>query len=326
MTTPRRLIIAALLGSSLAPMPGQAQSVDLVMPENSAAVAEQIAPLASYPLPLGPFRDGTLPTKPLEGAVQQRAWRIDGSGASTLELLVPLRAQLAAQGFDIVFECEGLQCGGFDFRFATPLLPEPEMHVDLGDFRFLSATRKDEAISLMVSKSAAAGFVQVTHVGQKPAQALGTTAPATPQPAQETVFRQPQPSQGTGDTLASRLLASGAAVLKGLDFPSGSAALPKGSYAALDQMAAWMKANPETSVAVVGHTDASGGLAGNIALSRQRAQAVRQYLIRQHGIDSSRIEAEGVGYLAPIASNQTEEGRQKNRRVEVMVTSTPVQP
>ncbi len=72
----------------------------------------------------------------------------------------------------------------------------------------------------------------------------------------------------------------------------------------------------------MGHTDASGSLAANIALSERRAEAVADALVDRLGADRGRIVAEGVGFLSPIASNQTEEGRQQNRRVEVVVTST----
>ena len=89
-------------------------------------------------------------------------------------------------------------------------------------------------------------------------------------------------------------------------------------------MAAWLKAHPDLRVTLVGHTDATGTLAGNVALSRQRAAAVRDWLIRHFGTDAAQLDAQGAGYLAPRASNQTAEGRQKNRRVEVMLTSTPV--
>jgi outer membrane protein OmpA-like peptidoglycan-associated protein len=75
-------------------------------------------------------------------------------------------------------------------------------------------------------------------------------------------------------------------------------------------------------VAIVGHTDASGGLEANIALSRKRAQAVRNVLIEAFGVPAAQIQAEGVGYLSPRASNLTEAGRTQNRRVEVMLTST----
>ena len=101
-----------------------------------------------------------------------------------------------------------------------------------------------------------------------------------------------------------------------------SATLNEGDYASLAAVAAWLQANPDGTIALVGHTDASGSLAANTALSERRAEAVAEVLVETYGADRNRIAAEGVGFLAPRATNQTEEGRQKNRRVEVIVTST----
>jgi OOP family OmpA-OmpF porin len=114
--------------------------------------------------------------------------------------------------------------------------------------------------------------------------------------------------------------------LDDLVFASGSSSLTEGAYPSLASLAAWLKENPGLTIAVVGHTDASGGLEGNIALSRKRAQSVRERLIANYDVPAKRVEAEGVGYLSPRASNLTEEGRQMNRRVEVMMTSTQVSP
>jgi len=76
-------------------------------------------------------------------------------------------------------------------------------------------------------------------------------------------------------------------------------------------------------IALVGHTDTVGGLQGNIALSRERAQAVRQRLIDDYDIAPERVEAEGTGYLAPLATNRTAEGREANRRVEAVLLPVP---
>jgi outer membrane protein OmpA-like peptidoglycan-associated protein len=111
-------------------------------------------------------------------------------------------------------------------------------------------------------------------------------------------------------------------VLEDLVFASGAATLTEGDYPSLAAVAAWLKANPDGTIALVGHTDASGSLAANKALSERRAKAVAEVLVQSYGADPARVAAEGVGYLAPRATNQTEEGRQKNRRVEVIVTST----
>ena len=64
-----------------------------------------------------------------------------------------------------------------------------------------------------------------------------------------------------------------------------------------------------------------GSLQGNISLSKRRAQSVRQRLIDAHGVPPERMEAEGMGYLSPVASNLQEQGRDQNRRVEVILLS-----
>jgi outer membrane protein OmpA-like peptidoglycan-associated protein len=83
-----------------------------------------------------------------------------------------------------------------------------------------------------------------------------------------------------------------------------------------------LRANPNLQVALVGHTDSAGSLEGNIGLSKRRARAVRQRLINAHGVRADQLAAEGMGYLSPVGSNLTEVGRNANRRVEVIVTST----
>lgn len=273
----------------------------------------------SYALPTGPFDGTTVPARQVEGAVDQRAYRMEAPEITTLALLNPLRDQVQAAGYEIVFECEARSCGGFDFRFNTEVFPEPDMHVDLGDFRFLSAQKGEEAVSILVSRSSGAGYVQITRV---------TAAPHVPQPVGTAVNLEepvtPRAIEGTStpSAIGAALDEVGAAVLDDLVFASGAATLSNGDYPSLVAVAAWLEANPDGTIALVGHTDASGSLAANVALSERRAEAVAEVLIRTYGADPARVTAKGVGFLAPRATNQTEEGRQKNRRVEVIVTST----
>jgi len=235
-------------------------------------------------------------------------------------LMQPLRTQLVAMGFEPIFECETMGCGGFDFRFATEVLPEPRMHVDIGDFRFLSAARTGtdgrDVVGLMVSRSASKGFVQLTRAVADTGPAL--FAATNKASAGLDPFVAPVVETGA----MSQLLTSGAVVLEGLDFGTGAADLTEGRYPSLAALAEWLQQNPDKTVALVGHTDASGGLDGNIVISKRRAASVRVRLIEVYAIPPTQIEAQGVGYLSPIASNLTEEGRQKNRRVEAILTST----
>lgn len=306
------------LGLPLAAPPARAQALDLTFPGPAETVAERNEALASYALPIGPWADGTMLTRVTEGTLHQTAWRIARPGLTSLEIMAPLRAALAAAGFRTLYECDTLACGGFDFRYSTRVLPEPDMHVDLGDFRFIAAERgsgaEAEHVSLLVSRSSAAGFVQMIRVGPQAAAQLNTSTKAQG----EAVALAAPPALPAGGLAAQ--LTAGRAVLEGLSFASGAADLAPGDHAALAELAAWLAANPDQGVTLVGHTDASGSLEANVAISRRRAEAVRQTLITAHGIAPARIGAEGAGYLAPRATNDTEAGRALNRRVEAIPT------
>lgn len=288
-----------------------AGALTLDMPGPALETASVVLPLSSYALPTAPWDGATVPSRLVEGRLERRAWRIDLPGSTTLELLVPLRAQLAAQGYTTVFECETRACGGFDFRFATEVLPEPDMHVDLGDFRFLSAEQGDEVVSLLVSRSTAAGFVQMTHLAPPPAIAPVPDASRPPDVS--------GPAAGTPPDLGARLTETGVLVLDDLRFDLGSTSLQADKYPSLLALSGWLAKDTARRIALVGHTDTVGALEPNIAISRARAQSVRDLLVNAYGVAPAQLTAEGVGYLSPRASNATEEGRALNRRVEAVV-------
>ncbi|MBC7173526.1 MAG: OmpA family protein [Polyangiaceae bacterium] len=106
-------------------------------------------------------------------------------------------------------------------------------------------------------------------------------------------------------------------VLEGVHFESNRTTIEADSYPRLDSVVEYMVHTPSARIRVAGHTDNLGDPRRNQALSEARAQAVRDYLV-SHGVDRGRIEAVGYGDQRPIASNDTEEGRQKNRRIEAI--------
>ncbi|MFA6835184.1 MAG: OmpA family protein [Fibrobacteraceae bacterium] len=110
------------------------------------------------------------------------------------------------------------------------------------------------------------------------------------------------------------------AELQGVSFKVGSAELIQSSLATLNKTIDGLKKNAKAKVEIEGHTSSEGGEDYNQKLSEERAQSVRNYMI-QKGIDGSRITAVGYGYSRPKASNDTEEGRKQNRRIEVRVTN-----
>jgi outer membrane protein OmpA-like peptidoglycan-associated protein len=112
--------------------------------------------------------------------------------------------------------------------------------------------------------------------------------------------------------------ATGHAAVYGINFDTGKSAIKPESAQAIGEIAKLLKADPSLKVHVVGHTDNVGGVDGNIKLSQDRAEAVLQALVRDHGIAPDRLRSFGCGQFAPVASNDTEEGRAKNRRVELV--------
>jgi outer membrane protein OmpA-like peptidoglycan-associated protein len=99
-------------------------------------------------------------------------------------------------------------------------------------------------------------------------------------------------------------------------FDTGSSSLAPGAFSRLDQLADTLNRYPDTDVVVKGHTDAEGSEASNQALSEQRSDSVRRYLIGK-GVSPSRINSIGFGESMPLVSNATMAGRQQNRRVEI---------
>ncbi len=102
-------------------------------------------------------------------------------------------------------------------------------------------------------------------------------------------------------------------------FESASAKIKEESFKDLDKLVKILKSHPEVKARVEGHTDSSGDAAKNLQLSKDRAAAVAKYLV-DHGEKPDHVSSEGFGITKPIASNDTKEGKAKNRRVEIKVS------
>lgn len=315
-------MIRLALVLSLLPFSAAALSLDLPAgAEQTFADSRQ----GAARLPVAVYAEGRVPVEEYPGRISRQAWKI-ADAISTWEIAVPIEAKLREAGYTVRLSCETRDCGGFDFRFAVEVVPEPEMHVDLGDFRYIAAQREVEggveAMSLLISRSPDAGWVQIVSVepGEAPEDGatVGVDVAVAPDP-------DPDPAPAGGfdpGTLVGRLEEKGHVVLDDVDFASGTAELVEGRYDSLAELGGYLRDHPDRTVAIVGHTDAVGSLAVNVALSKRRAGAVRDRLVQRYGVASAQVSADGVGFLSPRASNLTEEGREANRRVEVVLTST----
>lgn len=120
------------------------------------------------------------------------------------------------------------------------------------------------------------------------------------------------------DALLDKLKLTGHVVVDGIYFDTGKSDLKPESERAIGEIAKLLKGSMELKLYVVGHTDNVGTLDANMKLSDSRAEAVLQALVRTHGIAASRLKSFGNGPYAPVATNDTEEGRGMNRRVELV--------
>lgn len=311
------LALAALLGHAQG-----AAALELTLPNSARQTVGEERGISDYALPTAPFDGETIPSRGFEGYVTRQVWRIEGGGITPLQLVQPLREELRAEGYTVIFECADRDCGGFDFRFATEVVNAPDMFVDLDDYRFVSALKGPSdaptaALSLMVSRSAAAAYVQITQIavdkGAEISVAKGSELVAS------TDAGVPPASKAS---LAKQLDVAGHVILSDLVFETGSSDLGAGPFASLAELADFLKADANRRIALVGHTDAVGSLDGNVALSKRRAASVRARLIEAYGINADQLSAEGVGFLAPVASNLSKQGREANRRVEAVLVNT----
>ena len=278
--------------------------------------SEEIAS-ATYELPIGPFTNGRIKTNLTRGTLLKRAWEIKNANETVMSLKGSLREQFQEAGFEILYECENDICGGFDFRFHTDILPDPQMHIDLGNYNFFSARRvlgqKTEFASCFVSRGGLSLFFQFILISDKdlPEVKIGSI-----NRIDDAVTDLSMSSKKTIQELLNEL---GSAVLSDVEFKAGSSELKDLDYASLMDLANYLNANKDLKVVLVGHTDAEGDLDRNVKLSEERAEAVANRLISKFDIRSDRVSFEGIGFLSPRATNQSAEGRNNNRRVEVIL-------
>lgn len=311
-TTHRRAERATRLTAALLALwGGAAGAQELPLPGGAELAFRNVQDPGVYALPTGPWRPEGLPVERVEGRVAVEAWHLPEAEPTPFQLVRPLREALIAAGYEVVLDCAARACGGFDFRFATLVLPAPEMFVTLNDYHVVSALSAEGGVSVLASRDGEKGYVQIIRATRGPS---GTTVPEAPAAAPAA----PVSGSGIGPELERR----GHVILDDLVFAPGSSELGDGPIASLDAIAAYLEAHPSREVLFVGHTDATGSLDANRTVSLRRARAAITYLRNRHGTPAGQISAEGAGYLSPVASNLTPEGREANRRVEAVLIST----
>lgn len=251
------------------------------------------------------FDEVLLPTGPVSGKGFASTVRVEGKvtaidykypkGRSTLEVYKNYEEGLLKGGFEPIYTCADSECGKggpadkyLGYRWAC----FEQRHLTAK----LAREEGDIYVNLHVCKGVDRAYV--TIVEAKPMEKGLVTVDA--------------------NALASEIERTGHASVYGIYFDTDSTAIKPESDQALEQIAKLLSNKSDLKLYVVGHTDNVGTLAYNKNLSIRRARAVVEALTTKYAIAGARLLGDGVGPLAPVASNNSEAGRAKNRRVELV--------
>ncbi len=234
-----------------------------------------------------------------EGKITRLTYEMP-EGHSTLEVFRSYQQALVKNGFEVLFSCSMSECGPHlnfqklerpfiiaqDHRYlaAKGTLPQGEVYVTV---RVYTTARQNPPVRAMI------GIAET-------------------QPMEEKLITV------NATAMAEAIKSSGHIAVYGIYFDTDKADIKPGSETTLEEMAKFLKENPQLKVYIVGHTDNVGNLSYNLELSQRRAEAVVQALVARYNVGVQRLVPKGVGPFSPIISNKTEAGRSKNRRVELV--------
>lgn len=271
-------------------------------------------------LPLGKYVHGKFVKSRQEEGELTRILYVNPPRRSALEVFRNYQQALQGAGFKRLFECEGRSgCGSV---FHQGIYPQAQQFTSSQQANFALSGVSDQFCLSAELQDAAHGNAFVSLYVATDANEAGVySGPKRVMTLLQIVQTRPmQTGQVKVDAaaLASGLASKGHIAIYGVYFDTDSAHIKPASRVQLAEMARFLKSHPRAGVYVVGHTDDQGSLSHNLDLSRRRAKAVVSALVDEYHVSRGRLDAEGVGPLAPVAVNTTSAGRAKNRRVELV--------
>lgn len=272
------------------------------------------------------YEEISLPYKSLDKGENNKpsAWQVDLAGKLTslhyegpgdrsiLEVMRNYEAALKAGGFKVRFFCR------------NPNECSPARAISTfwkaGKGKVGMPTTWETTVYMLAERDNAEGKVTVGMLGVETRPHGGK--PLTPHVAVTIVESKPMETGKItvvkAKEIETALARDGRIAIYGIYFDFDKAAIKPESQPQIDQLAALLKDNPKLEVLIVGHTDGKGAFDYNLSLSQRRAKAVSDALVTGHGIAPARLTPAGAGMVSPVASNRSEEGRAKNRRVEIV--------
>jgi len=317
------LLLASISANAMAQedSPGTADHPLVSRYTGSFIDGQQVLDFDSYTLPVGPVVQNSqsqrVPSEKilLEGKITRTLYR-GPKERSTLEILRNYQSALESAGFETLYSCGDKDCGHlFHWVFYKDMgqrissTETSKSAFDMPqDLRYVAAkgTVGDRTVHVSVLVAYDAGFSKLSKQPVTLVEVIESEAMVT---GMVTI---------DAEAMAKGIDATGHIAIYGVYFDTNSAEIKAESTPTLTEISKLLTDRPSLKLLVVGHTDNQGDYDYNMGLSGRRAEAVARALSEQHGIDGGRLRSAGVGFLAPVASNDTAAGREKNRRVELV--------
>jgi OOP family OmpA-OmpF porin len=269
----------------------------------------------------------------LEGRRQHYVYLLP-EGVAPLAVIRNYQNQAKAKGGKTLYECQGQQCGGGqryiswggggNMSIGMVLWPQDKI-LDKGTspagcaMRGKVVEQRFTALELP-GNSAHAGVLAYSSELDGDCKGFNGRTFVMVDTLESKAMAQTMEVPSADEMVAS-ITTSGRVALYGILFDSGKAEVKAESKATMDEIAKLLATNKSLKLLVVGHTDNVGGFAPNLELSKKRAEAVVAQLVSQYKVAPARLQAFGVAYAGPVASNIDESGRAKNRRVELVANN-----
>lgn len=270
---------------------------------------QNINNIQEYTVITGPIKDDNLTSSTkLIGKAHMTAYQYRGDN-NAFGIIYNYTELLEENGFEILYSCKGGECGGNISKHYLPLNKFESADNSLGPafwdpgyFRnYLSAKKQEKDKTVYVCIFIAQGWwsfpvYRVDVVESKPKKTKMLTT----------------------ENITKSIIDNGSISIYGIQFDPGKSLIKPESSETIKIIADYIKANLDKKFYIVGHTDNTGDFSANKTLSEERAKSVVNELTTKYDVRAEQISAHGISSLAPVASNSTDTGKSKNRRVEIV--------
>src|SRR5882762_7320016 len=289
--------------------------------EGSRLIGYDSRPFDTVKLLLGKLKLGDNGQPAYDAVRHTRLLYLAPAQRSSLEVFRNYESDLAAKGFAVLYKCSGEEaCESFGAEIYRILYP-PTAALQNNELSKVAFNVPAEPHYLAATLARPEGQVSVSlYVAVDRGNAFPETKDRVAVLLDVVEDKPMEAKMVTVDAakMAKDIAATGRVALYGLYFDTDKAELKPESAPSLAEIGKLLKAQPDLKVYIVGHTDNVGGFDYNMNLSQRRAKSVVDQLIQSYGIAPDRLKPAGAGQIAPVAANDDEAGRSKNRRVEIV--------